>query len=104
MSSTVETQNTINWISVTDEEPPITCRPARSKPYVLAVDAKNRMSVGYALEHSTAGYIWVFAKPIGEPTHWMPLPAPPHKASEAGSVGRGNEEHAEPLLIPNLVS
>lgn len=47
-------------------------------PYVLAVDAKGRMSVGYAREHST-GFMWVFAKPIGQPTHWMELPPLPHK-------------------------
>jgi hypothetical protein len=45
-------------------------------PYVLAVDAKGRMSVGYAREHSE-GFTWTFAKPIGQPTHWMALPAPP---------------------------
>lgn len=45
-------------------------------PYVLAVDAKGRMSVGYARENSE-GYTWTFAKPIGQPTHWMKLPEPP---------------------------
>ena len=45
-------------------------------PYVLAVDAKGRMSVGYARQN-TAGYTWTFAKPIGQVTHWMSLPAPP---------------------------
>lgn len=47
-------------------------------PYVLAVDARDRMSVGYARENSE-GYTWVFAKPIGEPTHWMPLPLAPKR-------------------------
>jgi hypothetical protein len=48
-------------------------------PYVLAVDAKGRMSVGYARENSE-GFMWVFAKPIGQPVYWMPLPAPPAQA------------------------
>lgn len=45
-------------------------------PYVLLVDAKDRMSVGYA-RATSYGYTWVFAKPIGQPTHWMPLPDAP---------------------------
>lgn len=51
----------------------------RDKPYVLVVDAKGRMSVGYAMAHAGEkfGYRWIFAKPIGIPTHWMPLPEPP---------------------------
>ena len=42
------------------------------------------MSVGYAMEHSgyALGYGWTFAKPIGVPTHWMPLPEPPISKSE----------------------
>jgi hypothetical protein len=48
-----------------------------AKPtYVLAVDAKGRMSVGHA-RHNSEGYTWTFAKPIGVPTHWMLLPTPP---------------------------
>jgi hypothetical protein len=50
----------------------------REKPYVLVVDARDRMSVGYAREASY-GFTWVFAKPIGEPTHWTPLPVAPRR-------------------------
>ncbi len=63
------------WIDVNHQAPPIAAY--REKPYVLAVDAKGRMSIGYALPHSTAGFYWVFAKPIGTVTHWMKLPEPP---------------------------
>lgn len=56
------------------------------KPYVLAVDSRGRMSIGYAQTHS-CGHVWVFAKPIGSPTHWMHLPPMPAKAaSEKGAT------------------
>lgn len=76
---------TSEWIDPIRKKPPIRrfvsgqgWQPAKL-PYVLAVDVKGRMSVGYASEHSGErnGYRWTFAKPIGEPTHWMPLPEPP---------------------------
>jgi hypothetical protein len=65
------------WRSVGASEPPIRSQE-NPKPYVLAVDAKRRMSVGYVFDkYSEGGLWWVFAKPIGTPTHWMPLPDPP---------------------------
>lgn len=47
--------------------------------YVLAVDGKGRMSVGYCIAgyYKDGGAHWVFAKAIGAPTHWMPLPEVP---------------------------
>jgi len=69
------------WIAIESEEPAIyedigLNQPA---PYVLAVDAEGRMSVGYvrARYSRNHGLWWVFAKPIGAVTHWMPLPDPP---------------------------
>lgn len=53
----------------------------KDKPYVLAVDVKGRMSVGYTHQASTGETCWTFAKPIGRPTHWMPLPEPPSEAA-----------------------
>lgn len=69
------------WISVDDEDhkPPIRESYRDPAPYVLACDAKGRMSVAYADKHSV-GYVWVMAKPIGAVTHWMPLPDPPEEA------------------------
>lgn len=64
------------WIHVTDRPPPISA--LREKRYVLAVDIQSRMSVGYASQRSY-GIGWTFAKPIGAPTHWMPLPESPHR-------------------------
>lgn len=70
------------WISVKDRLPPLRVHGSRQPaPYVLACDAKGRMSVGYAAEHSS-GHIWTFAKPIGEPTHWQPLPDRPTDREE----------------------
>ncbi len=70
------------WINTLKEKPPIQrfvsgqgWQPFKP-PYVLAVDVKGRMSVGYARENS-GGHTWIFAKPIGEPTHWQHLPEPP---------------------------
>lgn len=71
------------WSDVMTHKPPLQrfvsgqgWQPALA-PYVLAVDVKGRMSVGYAIAYDAGGYHWAFAKPIGEPTHWMPLPDPP---------------------------
>ena len=66
-----------DWIAVRVVRPPLSDH--RDKLYLLAVDAKGRMSIGYAYAHSTAdfGFMWTFAKPIGNPTHWMHLPTPP---------------------------
>ncbi len=50
------------------------------KQYVLAVDAKDRMSIGFATGNSVGPFCWTFAKPIGEPTHWRQLPQPPTRA------------------------
>jgi hypothetical protein len=63
-------------------------------PYVLAVDAKDRMSVGYARENSE-GYTWVFAKPIGEPTHWTPLPIPPIRRGHTSACGLKSDHEGE---------
>jgi hypothetical protein len=64
------------WKPVWVVMPPINTAK-NPKPYVLAVDNKGRMSVGYAYRVSTGELSWTFAKPIGTPTHWMPLPDPP---------------------------
>jgi hypothetical protein len=71
-----------DWQAVEANKPPIqTFTPGRGwteKHYILAIDAKRRMSVGYAVHNSSPpGYTWVFAKPIGAPTHWTELPDPP---------------------------
>jgi len=67
-----------DWISIDDRLPE--CREAwetaKAKPYVLAVDAKGRMTVAYRSgQHPQQ---WTMAKPIGTVTHWMPLPEPPN--------------------------
>jgi len=50
----------------------------REKLYILAVDSKGRMSIGYLLKYSDEKIIqFASAKPIGRPTHWMHLPEPP---------------------------
>lgn len=70
-----------DWIDVMKEKPPMQRFISgqgwvpRAKPYVLAVDVKGRTSVGYAVKNAT-GYDWTFAKPIGEPTHWMHIVLP----------------------------
>lgn len=75
------------WNDCMEQKPPMRqfisgqgWQPAKL-PYVLAVDGKDRMSVGYATKYAdpSRGYHWTFAKPIGEPTHWMPLPDPPSR-------------------------
>lgn len=74
-----------DWIDPMEEKPPVQRFVSgqgwvpSAKPYVLAVDVKGRMSVGYAMEHSGErdGYRWTFAKPIGEPIRWMRLPPAP---------------------------
>lgn len=77
------------WIDPMVEKPPMRrfvsgqgWQPAKL-PYVLAVDIKGRMSVGYASEHSgyDRGYSWTFAKPIGEVVRWMHLPSLPKMAN-----------------------
>jgi len=68
------------WISVNDGYPLSLMDVGRKNdiPYVLAVDSKNRMSVGYIDRlYSNGTPQWVFTKPIGKPTHWMHLPRPP---------------------------
>lgn len=74
------------WHDVKSITPPIrdwvSGRGWSEKHYVLAVDAKGRMSVGFATEQlvmtgCSVPFTWTFAKPIGEPTHWMELPKPP---------------------------
>jgi hypothetical protein len=64
------------WNPVSDM-PPVSARNG-DKPYVLAVDTKGRMSVGYCWIASRGEVCWTFAKPIGEVTHWMPLPEAPN--------------------------
>ena len=66
------------WVPVS-VTPPLceTGRFQNDKPYVLAIDTKNRMSVGYCWKASKGEICWTFAKAIGEVTHWMPLPPPP---------------------------
>ena len=69
------------WVSVKERLPEkvaATYGDLRDKSrYVLAVDAKGRMSIGYALRYASGDVHWIFAKQIGEVTHWMPLPAEP---------------------------
>lgn len=66
------------WRSLKMTEPPVAITfNDKPKPYVLAIDSKDRMSVGWAYRYSTGKLGWTFAKPIGQPTHWMPLPTPP---------------------------
>lgn len=76
-----ENKVTEEWRDVKSEKPPLRAFVSghgySDKPYVLAVDAKGRMSVGYAMLYSSGHLQWTFAKPIGEPTHWMHLPPPP---------------------------
>ena len=59
------------WVSVDDRLPEK--RAPMFKHYILAVDLRGRMSVGYVWENGT----WTFAKPIGEPRYWMELPDRP---------------------------
>jgi hypothetical protein len=67
------------WISVSKQMPEAvtTYLGFQEKPYVLAVDAKNRMSIGYVVRYQDGRHRWTFAKPIGEVTHWQPLPKGP---------------------------
>jgi hypothetical protein len=65
-----------DWKPIETHPPPFS-QGFPAKPYVLAVDAKGRMSVGFARRYSTGEIMWTFAKPIGEPTHWQDLPEPP---------------------------
>jgi len=71
------------WRDPMDEKPPIqqfiSGQGWTPKAYVLAVDVKGRVSVGYATQNRSGGYRWAFAKPIGEPVLWMPLPPLPVK-------------------------
>jgi hypothetical protein len=67
------------WIPVSERLPEMTTRWEDPR-YVLAVDAKGRMSVGYYVEHSSGKPWWTFAKAISDPTHWQPLPAAPEAA------------------------
>lgn len=64
------------WLPIGTDQPPLSDL-GRTKNYILAVDSKGRMSVAYAYRHSAGMIQWVMAKPIGEVTHWMPLPVPP---------------------------
>ena len=66
----------MEWISVKDKLPKATTN-YKNKLYVLLVDAKGRMSVGYRLHYDSGETMFITAKPIGEVTHWMPLPEPP---------------------------
>lgn len=79
------------WNDVKTITPPlrdwVSGRGWSDKEYVLAVDAKGRMSIGFATTHSSVPFIWTFAKPIGEPTHWRQLPKPPNDPSSATPKG-----------------
>lgn len=68
------------WRDITKEGPPSGSFDDEVRNYCLAIDAKGRASVGYATKYSTGEIFWRFAKPIGEVTHWMPLPEAPAKA------------------------
>ncbi len=87
-ASPKETGQIEQWRNIETDPPVLTelTVAIRGKPYVLAVDAKGRMSVGYPYRHSTGEVGWVFAKPIGEPTHWMPLPEAPSMEQEGNEV------------------
>jgi hypothetical protein len=72
----------MQWKSIEDQLPPINEVPVgHNRKYVLAIDAKDRMSVGYAYRYSTGELGWTFAKAIGIPTHWTELPPPPVRNS-----------------------
>lgn len=47
------------------------------KPYVLAVDAKKRMAVGYFIKYAAGELGFTSAKAIAAPVKWMPLPTAP---------------------------
>ena len=74
------------WRDVKSNEPPLqewkSGQGWSEKQYVLAVDAKGRMSIAYAYRHSANTVIWTMAKPIGAVTHWMPLPEPPNAGAD----------------------
>ena len=70
-----------DWNDVNTVTPPlrdwVSGRGFSEKHYVLAVDSKGRMSIGFATSYDKTHWRWTFAKPIGEPTHWRQLPNPP---------------------------
>jgi hypothetical protein len=72
---------TSEWNDVKTSKPPMRRFLSGSswteKPYVLVVDALGRMSIAYASENGGNWIQWTMAKPIGNVTHWMPLPEPP---------------------------
>jgi hypothetical protein len=65
------------WLNLKTTTPPLLDAHGATKPYVLAVDSKGRMTVAYAYQHPTGEIEWIMAKPVGVVTHWMPLPQPP---------------------------
>ena len=71
------------WIRVKDRLPDniVNCgERLPEKPYVLCVDSRGRTSVGYPIRYSY-GVRFIFSKPIGDPTHWMPLPDSPQETT-----------------------
>ena len=72
------------WNELPDSPPPIT-DVYRPKLYVLAIDGKDRMSVGFCMRQYSGYLHWTFAKPIGNPTHWAYLPQPPARSQSQTS-------------------
>lgn len=68
------------WIDVNDRLPDlkrfISGRGWSEKTYVLGVDSKGRMGVGFFTEQSY-GPRWTSARAMGDATHWMLLPTAP---------------------------
>lgn len=65
------------WVKCSERLPEMVDYSRGIKPYVLVCDSKQRMAVAFAFKHSTGKTGWTSSKPIGDVTHWQPLPTPP---------------------------
>lgn len=98
-----------SWTALTAQEPEARdlTEDVRNKHYLLAVDAKGRMSVGYCYRYQTGELGWVFAKPIGAVTHWMQLPDAPSvpeapESYSATSVSSPRDSSSPEIVIQSL--